>query len=63
MLNKEDKVLILNNMISNINIHINSIESDNESWPIDKPSKQSVLNDMYNKKAALQAELASVQSS
>lgn len=63
MLDKESKVLIINNMISNIDIHINHIESDSESWPEDKPSKQSVLDDMYNKKAALQTELASVQSS
>ena len=63
MLDKETKLFIINNMISNINIHINSIESDLESWPEDKPSKESVLNDMYNKKAALQTELASVQSS
>lgn len=63
MLNKDSKIFILNNMISNINIHINVIESDTDSWPQEKPSKESVLNEMYNKRAALQAELASVQSS
>ena len=50
-------------MISNIDIHINSIESDNDEWPEEKPSKQSVLDELYNKKTALQLELASVQSS
>lgn len=63
MLNKDFKLSILNNMISNLDIHINIIESDPETWPEEKPSKESVLNEMYNKKAALQAELASVQSS
>ena len=50
-------------MISNMDIHISSIESDNDEWPEEKPSKQSVLDELYNKKTALQLELASVQSS
>lgn len=63
MLNKETKIFIISNMISNIDIHINVIESDTEVWPPEKPSKELVLNDLYNKKAALQIELASVKSS
>lgn len=63
MIDKDSKILILNNMMSNIDIHISTIESDLETWPEDKPSKESILNEMYNKKAALQTELASVKSS
>ena len=63
MIDKDIKIFIINNMLSNIDIHINSIESDKEDWPEEKPSKQSVLDELYNKKTALQLELASVQSS
>lgn len=63
MIDKDVKIFIINNMISNIDIHINSIESDKDEWPEEKPSKQSVLDELYNKKTALQLELASVQSS
>jgi len=63
MIDKDIKIFIISNMISNMDIHISSIESDNDEWPEEKPSKQSVLDELYNKKTALQLELASVQSS
>lgn len=67
MLNKEEKINFLNNEILNYNIHISSLEANINEYPdhdiIDKPTRQSVLNDIYNKKVAIEQELASVQAS
>lgn len=66
MLNKEEKINFLNNEILNYNIHILNLEANINEYPdddiIDKPTRQSVLNDIYNKKAAIEEELASVQA-
>lgn len=66
MLNKEDKIEFLNNMISNMDIHIEVLEEDIFAEPNadveGKPTRQSILNDMYNKKTALQQELSAIQA-
>lgn len=67
MTNKEDKIMILNNEIYNANIHITVLQEDilnNPNADVEgKPTRQSVLNEFNNIKAALEIELASVQAS
>jgi hypothetical protein len=63
MINKEDKLRILNGIINNLNFHISILQNDTGPDIEGKPSKQILLNDMYNQKIVLQEELASVQSS
>jgi len=67
MINKDDKIEILNNEISNANIHIAVLQNDileNPNADTDeKPTRQYVLNEFKSIKAALQIELASVQAS
>lgn len=62
MIQKQDKVNILNNKISNLDFHINILEIDKTLDINEKPTKQSILNDLYNKKTALQKELAVIQA-
>lgn len=53
-------------MISNMDIHIEVLEEDIFAEPDadveGKPTRQSILNDMYNKKTALQQELSAIQA-
>lgn len=56
-----EKIHILENMISNTDIHINVLLEDTQSNPNGdadgKQSRLSVLNDFMHKKAVLQGEL------
>lgn len=67
MLNKEEKINFLNNEILNYNIHISNLEANIDEYPnddiVDKPTRQSILNDIYNKKATIEQELTSIQTS
>lgn len=63
MISKEDKINILNNMISNLNVHIKALESYEWLDVEGKKPKQSILFDMYNQKNALQQELANINVS
>ena len=67
MLNKEEKISFLNNEILNYNIHISNLEANIDEYPnddiVDKPTRQSILNDIYNKKATIEQELTSIQTS
>jgi len=63
MISKEDKIKILNNMISNLDIHILTSESDKSLDVEGKMSKQLILIDMLNQKTALQQELANINAS
>lgn len=66
MINKEDKINILNNMISNYNIHINILSDDilnNPNEDVDgKPTRQSVLDDFYLQRNTILAELAIIEN-
>lgn len=66
MINNKEKIDILNNKISNIQIHINILEKNINEYPNNdvegKLSRQYYLDDFYNQKNILQDELASVEN-
>lgn len=66
MISNKEKIDILNNKISNIQIHINVLEKDINEYPNDdvegKLPRQYYLDDFYNQKNILQDELASVEN-
>ena len=66
MINKEDKINILNNAISNYQTHIDILVNDILNNPDEdvagKPTRQSVLDDFYIKRNALQEELSIVEN-
>jgi hypothetical protein len=66
MIDKENKISILNSMILNCETHINILLDDilnNPDGDVEgKPTRQSVLDEFNNKKNSLQEELSFVEN-
>jgi hypothetical protein len=66
MIDREQKINLLNNVIDNYNFHINILSNDilnNPDEDVDgKTKRQDVLDEFYEKRNALQNELISVEN-
>ncbi len=66
MIDREQKINLLNNVIDNYNFHINILSNDILNKPDEdvdgKTKRQDVLDEFYEKRNALQNELISVEN-
>jgi hypothetical protein len=66
VIDREQKINLLNNVIDNYNFHINILSNDILNSPDEdvdgKTKRQDVLDEFYEKRNALQNELISVEN-